>query len=67
MTTSKQEKIETFMVQLETLMDLHYEIRKEIDYCNHLYVIKTLRPGYDASKKLFRQSLEELLDNNSES
>jgi len=63
---SKQEKIETFLVQLETYMDLHYEIRKELDYCNHLYVIKTLQPGYEASKRLFRKSLEDLLEFNSD-
>lgn len=59
---SKQEKIDFIIEQLEILVDLKYKINKETDYCNHTYVVKTLLPEYKTSKKLFSDTLKELLD-----
>lgn len=64
MTKSKQEKIDTLISHIECLIDIKYQINKETDYCNHSYVIKTLLPGYEASKRLVAENLKELLDNN---
>lgn len=64
MKTLKQEKIDTLLSHIECLIDIKYQINKETDYCNHSYVIKTLLPGYEASKRLVAKTLEELLDNN---
>lgn len=67
MTTSKQqEKIDTLISHLECMFDIKHQINRETDYCNHSYVIKTLRPGYEASKRLVSKSIKDLLDNNSE-
>ena len=66
MTTSRQEKIDTLISNLECLVDIKYQINKETDYCNHSYVIKTLSPRYEASKRLVSESIKELLDNNSD-
>ena len=66
MQTSKQKKIECFIVELTTLIDIQYRINKETDNCNHSYVIKNLLPKYEESKKLVRQSLEEMFDINSD-
>lgn len=66
MTTSKQEKIDAVLAHLECMIDIKYHINKETDFGNHYYVIKTLQPGYDASKRLFVNSIKELLDIKSE-
>ena len=66
MSKSKQEKIDTLISHLECFFDIKYQINKETDNCNHYYVIKTLLPGYEASKRLVSQSIKELLDINSE-
>ena len=66
MQTSKQEKIDILLEQLETFVKLSYRVNKETDYCNHTYVIKTLKPEYEASKKRLEKTLEELLDINSD-
>lgn len=66
MQRSKQEKIDTLISHIECLIDIKYQINKETDYCNHSYVIKTLLPGYEASKRLVSENLKELLDINSE-
>lgn len=67
MQTSKQEKIEKLLDQLDTMMHLSYQIHKETDYCNHTYVIKELTPEYKLARKQFSETLKELLDNNSAS
>lgn len=64
MTTLKQAKIEEFLKQIETLIDLKYKINRETDYCNHSYVIKNLLPEYESNKEKFQKTLKELLDNN---
>lgn len=66
MQTSKQEKIESFIVELTNLFNMQYQINKETDNCNHYYVIKNLLPKYEESKKLVRKSLEEMFDINSD-
>ena len=66
MTKSKQEKIDSLLDQLDKFVNLSYKINKETDYCNHTFVIKTLKPEYEASKKRLEKTLEELLDNNSD-
>lgn len=66
MQTSKQEKIDTLIAHLECMFDIKHQINKERDYCNHTYVIKTLLPGYEASKRLVSESIKELLDINSD-
>lgn len=66
MQRSKQEKIDTLIAHLECMFDIKHQINKETDYCNHSYVIKTLLPGYQASKRLVSESIKELLDNNSD-
>ena len=66
MTKSKQEKIDSIIAHLECMFDIKHQINKERDYCNHTYVIKTLLPGYEASKRLVSESVKELLDINSE-
>ena len=66
MAKSKQEKIDTLIAHLECMFDIKHQINKETDYCNHSYVIKTLLPGYEASKRLVSESVKELLDINSE-
>lgn len=66
MQISKQEKIEKFLAELTTLFNMQYQINKETDMCNHSYVVKNLLPAYENSKTLVRQSLDDLLDINSE-
>ena len=66
MTKSKQEKIDSLLDQLDKFVNLSYKINKETDYCNHTFVIKTLKPEYEASKKRLEKTLEELLDINSD-
>lgn len=66
MQISKQEKIESFIVELTNLFNMQYQINKETDNCNHSYVIKNLLPKYQESKKLVREKLEEMFDINSD-
>lgn len=66
MQISKQEKIEKFLGELTNLFNLQYQINKETDMCNHSYVVRNLLPAYEDSKQIVRQSLDELLDINSE-
>lgn len=67
MQTSKQEKIDEFIKELELFTDLRYKINRETDLCNHRYVTKELLPPYNNSKLLLENTLKELLDNNSQS
>lgn len=67
MQTSKQEKIDEFIKELELFTDLRYKINKETDLCNHSYVVKKLLPPYKQSKLFLENTLKELLDNNSQS
>jgi hypothetical protein len=63
---SKQEKIDEFLLTLKKVIDIRYQINKETDLCNHSYVVKTLTPIYDLQENALRESLKELLENNSE-
>lgn len=62
MTTSKQEKIDRFLLDIESISDIRYQINKERDLGNHYYVFKTLVPEYKIAKEKCSDSLKELLD-----
>lgn len=61
MQTSKQEKIDQIINDLETFIDLRYKINKETDYCNHSFVFKMIQDEYVPAKKKLEESLKELL------
>ena len=64
MTTSKQEKIDEFVLTLQKVIDIRYTINKETDLCNHSYVIKNLSPVYNIQKAALEEAIKNLLDNN---
>jgi hypothetical protein len=66
MTKSKQQKIDNFIKELEIFVDLRYKINKETDLCNHSYVVREMLLPYKNSKLLLEETIEELLDINSE-
>jgi hypothetical protein len=66
MTRSNQEKIDEFVLTLQKVIDIRYEINKETDHCNHTYVIKNLNPIYGLQKTALEEAIKDLLDNNSE-
>jgi hypothetical protein len=64
--TSKQQKIDEFVIELKKFIDIRYEILKETDLCNHTYVIKHLVSPYEETEARLKQKIKELLDFNSE-
>jgi hypothetical protein len=63
---SKQEKIDEFVLTLQKVIDIRYQINRETDLCNHTFVIKNLKPIYELQKNALEESIKDLLEFNSD-
>lgn len=61
MQRSKQEKIDEFVLTLQKVIDIRYQINKETDLCNHSYVVKNLTPTYELQKAALEEAINDLL------
>lgn len=58
---SKLLMIESFIKDLETVIDVRYKLNRETDMCNHSHVIKLKYDEYIPAKTRLEDSLEILL------
>lgn len=58
---SKQPKIDDFIKNLESVIDIRYNINKEIELCNHRDLLRIKETEYDTAMKKLENSIEALL------